>query len=180
MVRLLLASVVISALSLTVALASNRAVANDDIVFPANYSQFVLYATYNEAGNRPELLATGQLRELYASRATLEAAKAGGPLPDGTVLVRVRYDVARDAKGEPIQDAQGQMSKARLLGFGVMEKRARSPNSHPEGEWRYRGFTADRQPNHDGIQPEACFACHLTAKHRDFVFSYERLVSANK
>jgi hypothetical protein len=140
----------------------------------------VLYATYNEAGNRPELLATGQLRELYATQATLAAAKAGGPFPNGTVLVRVRWDVVRDANGEALQDAQGRMTKAKLLGFGVMEKRAGSANSHPEGDWRYRGFTADRRLNLDGIQPAACFACHRAAKEHDFVFSHERMVAASR
>ena len=72
-------------LSTTLALTTMPVTSDDDIAFPADYSQWVLYATYNEAGNRPELLATGQLRELYATRATLDAAKAGGPLPDGTV-----------------------------------------------------------------------------------------------
>jgi hypothetical protein len=160
-------------------LLTSRSVASgDDIAFPADYLQWVLYATYNEAGNRPELLATGQLRELYAKQATLDAAKSGRALPDGTVLVRVRFDVVRSATGEPIQDAQGRLSKAKLLGFGVMQKRAGARNAHPEGEWTYRGFTADGQPNDDGIQPAACFACHQAAMDRDFVFSYERMAAA--
>jgi hypothetical protein len=172
-----------SALASIVALAalvlSNASAASDDgIAFPANYRDWVLYATYNEAGNRPELLATGQLRELYATKATLDAAKTGGPLPDGTVLVRVRYDVVRGANGEPIQDAQGRMTKARLLGFGVMQKRQGAKNAHLEGEWVYRGFTADGKPNAKGIQPAACFECHRAAKQEDFVFSYDRMVKS--
>ena len=72
------------------------------------------------------------------------------------------------------------MTKAMLLGFGVMQKRSGVKSAHPEGEWRYRGFTADGQPNVDGIRPEACFACHRAVKERDFVFSYERMLVASR
>ena len=141
-------------------LAGSVHAAENKVGFPADHAQWVHYATYNEAGDRPELLATGQLRELYATQATLDAAKKGAPLPHGTVLVRVRYDVLRDATNNPLKDANGRMIKGRLLGFGIMEKRAGWGKDHPDGEWEYRGFTADRRPNIAGIQPAACYACH--------------------
>jgi len=152
-------------------------VASDDVLFPADFAEWVHYATYNEAGDRPELLATGQLRELYAKQATLDAVRAGKPLPYGTVLVRVRYDVVRDSTSKPIQDTNGRMIKSKLLGFGIMEKRAGGGKNHPDGEWEYRGFTADRQPNVQGIQPADCYSCHRSAQDLDYVFSHNQMKS---
>ncbi len=131
-----------------------RAEENERVAFPHGYEAGVHYATVNRGGIR---------EELFASRAAVEAAKQGLPLPEGTVVMLEDYR----------QD--------RLYRYVVMEKRAGWGNAYPEdirnGDWDYREFRADKTPNpaEDGTR---CLACHKSQAGNDFVFTYDRLRAA--
>src|ERR1700733_9849061 len=67
------------------------------VAFPASYSQGVVYMTQDRPDNK-------QVRDYYTSRAAIDAAKKGGPLPEGTVITIVQYAAQLDASGNPAKD----------------------------------------------------------------------------
>jgi hypothetical protein len=81
----------------------------EKIAFPAVYRSGVLYATLDRADIK-------QHRELYAPLEAVAAAKAGKPLPEGTVLALVQYKVSLDDEGDPVKDANGRFVKAEIAG----------------------------------------------------------------
>jgi hypothetical protein len=144
----------------------------DLVVFPDNHASGVMYSTLD----RPDLK---QYRELYASQAAVDAAKAGKPLPSGTVITMVQYAAKLDAQGNPEKDANGRFVKTNIVGYTVMEKRTGWGGEYPDnvrnGEWEYRAFKPDRTPN-AAANLTACFNCHKPLEPaKDFVFSYEKL-----
>lgn len=144
----------------------------DKIKFPEGYAQHVLYTTVDRADNK-------QYRELYSTPQAVAAAKAGQPLPMGTVLTLVQYKAKLDAGGNPEKDANGRFIKGDLIGFAVMEKQSGWGASIPEeirnGEWEYQSFKADKTVN-DKANLKGCLECHKKLEPRlDFVFTYDRI-----
>jgi len=146
----------------------------DLVKFPENYDKGVLYAIVDRADNK-------QYRELYAPAAAIEAAKAGKPLPDGTVLTLVQYNALLDAAGNPQKNAEGRFIKGVRIGYTAMEKRAgwgaEYPDTQRNGEWEYQAFAADRTVNAKA-NLTACFACHKPYDKQDYVFSYDQMKAA--
>ena len=140
----------------------------DKVVFPAAFKTGVLYAITDRHDIK-------QYRELYASPPAIAAAKAGQPLPPGTVLTVVQYKAQVDAQGHPLKDARGRFLKGELVGYTVMEKRAGWGAEYPEelrnGEWEYAAFNAAGALN-DKANYTACFQCHKPHDQQDFVISY--------
>lgn len=145
--RLLTAAIVVGSSTLAAADASK-------IAFPADYEAGVHYGTVNRGNVR---------EELYTSRAAIEAAKAGKPMPSGTVITLVDY---RDGA---------------LFRYVVMEKRTGWGTEYaPEkrnGEWEYQAFKADRSVN-TVENLDRCFSCHKSQDKADFVWSLDRMRSA--
>ncbi len=143
----------------------------DKIAFPANYKDGVLYTIADRHDVK-------QYRELYASRAAVEAAKAGKPLPHGTVLTLIQYKAQVDARGNPVKDATGRFVKGDLLAYTVMEKRQGWGTEYPDdlrnGEWEYALFAADGKLN-EKANYKGCFQCHKPHDAYDFVISYPAL-----
>lgn len=132
-----------------------RALASSELVqFPEGYKQGVHYATVKR-GNITE--------ELFTSRDAIEAAKAGRPLPSGTVIMMEDY-----RNGE-------------LYRYVVMEKRTGwGADYSPEkrnGEWEFQSFAPDRTVNRSESL-DRCFACHKGQASQDFVFTLPRMKSA--
>ena len=169
--------VVIATLAATTAMltiAGSVRAGGDKVAFPEAYGQGVLYSNLD----RPDIK---QYRELYTSRAAIDAAKKGQPLPSGTVLTLVQYAAKLDAQGNPEKDANGRFIKTNIVGYTVMEKRtgwgAEYPDSQRNGEWEYQAFRADKTPNTQA-NLQACFACHKPLDKQDFVQTYDRLKAA--
>ena len=160
--------------SLVVA-AAQAQLGRDKVAFPQDYAKGVLYTTVDRADIK-------QLRELYTSAAAIEAAKAGKPLPDGTVITLVQYSALLTAAGDPQKDANGRFIKGKLVAYAVMEKRAgwgaEYDATYRNGEWEYNAFMTDRQVN-AGANITACFACHKpVGDGPDYTFSYDRMKTA--
>jgi len=155
----------------TLTLAGAVRAGGDKVVFPENHAQGVLYTTVDRPDNK-------QFRELFASRAAIDAAKKGQPLPSSTVLTLVQYAAKLDAAGNPEKDANGRFIKTNVVGYTVMEKRtgwgAEYPDSQRNGEWEYQAFRADKTANPQA-NLTACFNCHKPLDKQDYVYSYERL-----
>jgi hypothetical protein len=166
----LLSAAALAAVSLTVAVRAG----GDLVQFPQDYAKGVLYATVE----RPDLK---QYRELYAPAEAVAAAKAGNPMPSGTVLTMLNYQALLTAAGEPQKDAKGRFIKGPLAGYVVMEKRqgwgAEYPDDVRNGEWEYQAFKADKTVN-DKANLKACFTCHKPLASQDFVFSFDKMKAA--
>jgi Cytochrome P460 len=158
-------------LSALLAMAASANAGGDLVQFPENYEKDVLYAIVDRPDNK-------QYRELYATAPAIEAAKAGRPLPDGTVLTLVQYNALLDSQGNPQKNAEGRFIKGTRIGYTVMEKRAGWGAEYPEakrnGEWEYQAFTLDKKVN-EKANLNACFTCHKPLDKQDFVFSYDRM-----
>jgi hypothetical protein len=143
----------------------------DKVAFPESYKDGVLYTTVDRADIK-------QYRELWATKAAVDAAKKGQPLPSGTVLTLVQYKAQLDAQGNPVKDANGRFVKGDIAGYAVMEKRAGWGTEYPEnvrnGEWEYQAFTAERKVN-DKANLTGCFTCHKPHADKDFVFSMAKI-----
>ncbi|MGH8675101.1 MAG: cytochrome P460 family protein [Burkholderiales bacterium] len=120
-----------------------------------------------------------QFRELYASKAAVDAVRKGQPIPSGTVLTLVQFKAKTDDKGVPVKGPDGRFVKdGGPLAFAVMEKRTGWGREYPaelrNGEWEYQAFTADKKPN-PKANLKACFECHKPHEKLDFVMSLARL-----
>lgn len=126
-------------------------VANDRVQFPGGYENGVHYATVNRGGIR---------EEIFTSPQAIAAAKAGQPLPDGTVIM--------------MEDHRG----GSLHRYVVMEKRAGWGDAYPQsvraGDWEFREFAPNRSPNL-GESGQRCMSCHQSQAGQDFVFTLDRM-----
>ena len=162
------------ALAAALAVASGIAHAGPEkISFPGDFHKWERYAD----GDRPDVK---QRRELYAKPEIVKAVREGKPIPHGTVLVLVAYNVQVDDKGVPVRDASGRFIKTNPIAVNVMEKRvgwgAEYDEAKRNGEWEYAAFTSEGKPNEKanaGIN--ACFACHRPHDKQDFVISLANL-----
>jgi plastocyanin len=163
------AAAVLTAITL---LATGGSAGPEKIAFPAGWEKFVLYNTVDRYDNK-------QYRELYASsQEAVDAAKAGKPLPHGTVLALIQYKAQVDAQGNPIKDAKGRFVKGDPVAITVMEKRAGWGTEYPDdlrnGEWEYAAFSFDGKLNTQANY-KACFQCHKPHEKLDFVISYSSI-----
>jgi hypothetical protein len=174
MIRICAAFASIAAAAMAITLQARAGA--DKITFPENFASGVLYATLDNADNK-------QVREFYTSQAAIDAAKAGQPLPSGTVITRLHYAAQLDAAGNPVKDANGRFIKANLINYTVMEKRAGWGSEYPDnvrnGDWEYQVFKADKTPN-TAANFSTCFNCHKPQDKQDYVFSYDRLKAPAK
>ncbi|MBL8511952.1 MAG: cytochrome P460 family protein [Betaproteobacteria bacterium] len=159
------------ALSLTALGTITAYAGGEKIAFPEGFEKGVMYGTVDRYDNK-------QYRELYASKAAVDAVKAGKPIPSGTVLTLVQYKAQLDDKGEPKKDANGKFMKGDLVAYTVMEKRAGWGAEYPaekrNGEWEYQSFKADKTVN-DKADLNTCFTCHKPFEKQDFVISLAKL-----
>jgi plastocyanin len=144
----------------------------DLVVYPEGFEKGVLYATIDRYDIK-------QHRELYASKAAVDAVRKGQPIPSGTVLTLVQFKAKVDDKGVPVKGPDGRFVKdGGPLAYTVMEKRAGWGAEYPaewrNGEWEYQAFTADKKAN-PKANLKACFECHKPHEKMDFVMSLARL-----
>jgi len=121
-------------------------IAKSQVVFPESYREsFVRYLTQNEVAR--SVAATSQVRYYYANPAAVAAAKAGKPLPDGSMLL-VEVHAAR-------------------LGDELPEM-LRNEN------WNYAIFSSDRQRRR-GVNQAECLACHKPLDRASYTFTLKQL-----
>lgn len=167
--------VVIAAAGIAVAAAVEVKAGGEKIVFPEDYAKGVVYMTIDRAQNK-------QTTDYYVSREAIDAAKAGTPLPSGTVITAVAYAAQLDAEGNPVKDAKGTFVKSNAIeGYRTMAKRAGWGSEYPEnirnGEWEYQVFRADKSVN-PAANLAACFECHKPQASQDYVFTYDKIRAA--
>jgi cytochrome c553 len=126
--------------------------AKTGVTFPEGYKEsFTKYHTIN-------VPATKQVRYYYANKAAVAAAKAGKPLPDGSVLFVEVYAAKLDGD-KPVTGGDGFFVADKLLLYTAMARDAGWGKDIPEmlrndDNWNYAIFTADKQHRPDVNQAE--------------------------
>jgi plastocyanin len=142
---------------------------SDKVAFPANFKSSVLYNVIDRDDQK-------EVHEQYTSREAIAAAKAGKPLPEGTVITSANYKAMLDLQGNPIRDAKGNFVAGELDRVVVMQKRLGSGAAYPEnlrnGDWEFAAFSADGKVNTQAPPTEACMACHKPHERLDYVKTY--------
>jgi len=152
-------------------------IAKTSAAMPADHR--ATFKRYHVA-NFPELK---QVRHYFANAMAVEAARAGKPLPNGSMLVTEVYSVKLDDRLELARDGAGLFVPNQLLFYSVMAREAGWGKDLPEilrnDDWNYAAFTASRQPR-PGINHAECLACHKSMEKADFAFTLKELGEAAK
>ncbi|MGA8974683.1 MAG: cytochrome P460 family protein [Pseudolabrys sp.] len=150
-------------------------VANTRVTFPEGYKDsFTKYHTIN-------FPVTKQVRYYYANSAAVAAAKAGKPLPDGSVLFAEVYAAKLDADNEPITGGDGFYVADKLLLYTAMAREEGWGKDIPEKlrneNWNYAIFTTDKQ-HRPGVNQAECLACHKPLDSVSYTFTLKQLAEA--
>ena len=150
-------------------------VAKTGVTFPEGYKDtFTKYHTIN-------FPATRQVRYYYANKAAVAAAKAGKPLPDGSVLFAEVYAAKLDAGNKPVMGGDGFYVADKLVVYTAMAREAGWGKDIPEmlrnENWNYAIFTADKQ-HRSGVNQAECLACHKPLDNVSYTFTLKQLAAA--
>jgi len=149
-------------------------VAKTNVTFPEGYKDtFTKYYTMN-------FPATKQVRYYYANKAAMAAAKAGKPLPDGSVLFAEVYAAKLDADGKPVTGGDGFYVADKPLLYTAMARDAGWGNDIPQmlrnENWNYAIFTLDKKPR--PVNQAECLACHKPLDKVSYTFTLKELAAA--
>ncbi|MGP1680257.1 MAG: cytochrome P460 family protein [Burkholderiales bacterium] len=150
-------------------------VARTHVGFPEGYKEtFTKYHTIN-------FPATRQVRYYYANKAAVAAARAGQPLPDGSVLFAEVYAAKLGGDGKPAAGSDGFYAADKLLFYTAMAREAGWGKDIPEmlrnRDWNYAVFTADKQ-HRPGVNQAQCLACHKPLDNVSYTFTLKQLAEA--
>jgi len=148
--------------------------AKTGVTFPEGYKEsFTKYHTVN-------VPATKQVRYYYANKAAVAAAKAGKPLPDGSVLFVEVYAAKLDGD-KPVTGGDGFFVADKLLLYTAMAREVGWGKDIPEmlrnDNWNYAIFTADKQ-HRPGVNQAECLACHKPLNNDSYTFTLKQLAEA--
>jgi cytochrome c553 len=139
--------------------------------FPSGYIEY----------QRQEDAAGKRLSVKYANAPAAAAARAGTPLPDGSVILVVGYAAELDAAGKSVLDANGRMKLGKLLSFSGMESRSGWGRDIPallrNGNWLHGLWTGEGASRLADAQP-TCLACHKPKAADSYVFTLGELQRA--
>jgi len=169
--RALIASACALAATGAVALAQPRSYTPGpaNIELPADWqSRFIRYAVVDNAERR-------LVRNIFINPEAFAEARAGQPLPYGTILLLADQRARSGPDGQLLRDMNGRLiPEPAWLSINAQEKeRGWGEGYGPEkrnGEWEYARFNADGSRNNAPV--EACFTCHLQNRaQQDFAFT---------
>jgi len=146
--------------------------AKTGVAFPENYKDtFTKYHTIN-------FPATKQVRYYYANPAAVAAARAGKPLPDGSMLLVEAHSAKLDADKKPLTGSDGYFVAEKLLFYTAMARNAGWGQDIPEmlrnENWNYASFSTDRK-HRPGVNQAACLACHKPLDNVSYTFTLKQL-----
>lgn len=150
-------------------------VAKSHVTFPEGYKEsFVKYHTIS-------FPATKQVRYYYANKTAAAAAKAGKPLPDGSVLFAEVYAARIGADGKPVVGGDGFFVPEKLVAYTAMAREAGWGNDIPEmlrnENWNYAVFTTGKQQR-PGVNQAECLGCHKPLDKVSYTFTLKQLAEA--
>ncbi|MEX2518446.1 MAG: cytochrome P460 family protein [Paracoccaceae bacterium] len=142
---------------------------------PADYRRSLeLYLTADRVGS-------DQVISMFANDVVRDAARAGEPLPDGSILVGEIYSPKLDADGDPIESQIGRRVPGEFVAIVMMERRAEWADQYPDdlkvGGWEFEVFSpAGENLNRDTT---ACRECHQPLDQTEFTWSFDHIGGAN-
>lgn len=150
-------------------------VAKTHVTFPEGYKEsFTKYHTIS-------FPATRQVRYYYANKAAVAAAKAGKPLPDGSVLFAEVYSAKLDADKKPVAGRDGNFVAEKLILYTAMARDTGWGKDIPEmlrnENWNYAIFTTDKQ-HRPGVNQAECLGCHKPLDKVSYTFTLKQLAGA--
>jgi cytochrome c553 len=144
------------------------------VSMPASLAGFTHYMTFNEQARK-------ELRKVYANRVAIEAAKAGQPLPDGSVIVVEAFKAMTGTDGTPTVGADGLYVAGERAGYTAMERQAGWGADFAElirnDNWHYGVFAPDGSPR-PNVNQASCLACHKPLAKDSYLFSMKELRAA--
>ncbi len=156
--------------------AANAWAGPEKVTYPAGFDKGVLYGSVDRYD-------TKQYRELYTSKAVVDAVKAGKPIPSGATITMAIYKAKVDDKGAPVKDAKGRFQKGDAVAHMVMTKGAGWGAEYAadkrNGVWEYQAFSPEGKVN-DKANLNTCFACHKPHEGQDYVISLARFRPAKE
>jgi plastocyanin len=168
---LALGAIAAAAAAFTVASQTSVPGGPNKLAFPHDWDKGVMYATVDRYD-------TKQYREFYSSAEAVAAARAGKPLPDGTIITLAAYMAKLDAAGNPVKDANGRFIKDKLVAVNSMQKKAGWGQDIPadirNGDWIYQSFSPDGKVN-EKANLTACYQCHLPFAKDDYLTNLAKL-----
>jgi hypothetical protein len=149
--------------------------AKSHVGFPENYkASFTKYHTIN-------FPATKQVRYYYANPAAVQAAKAGKPMPDGSVLFAEVHAAKLGADKNPVTGPDGFYVAEKLMFYTAMASGEGWGKDVPEmlrnGNWNYAVFTLDKQQR-PGVNQAECFGCHKPLDSASYVFTLKQIAES--
>lgn len=148
------------------------AIRKSHMTFPKDFPKG--FTQYLSANNTEKKIVS----KTYVNAVGLAAARAGKPLPDGSMIVVVNSSAKMDASGNPVADKDGSWMPDKIQGYTGMEARANWGKDIPEllrnQNWNYGVFTADKAPRAEVAQT-ICLACHKPKASDSFLFSWKEL-----
>ena len=135
------------------------------MTMPANFpTGFTAYQTQREEGT---------ITKRFANSIAWKAAKTNQPLPSGSILLQVSYEVEKDSAGKEVAGA--------VQSYSAMESRAGWGRTIPlllrNGDWDYALFSADGT-RRDQLNQAPCLACHKPQEANSYVFTLDVLRKA--
>lgn len=114
----------------------------------------------------------------YANALALDAARAGRPLPLGSLLFTGEYAAALDATGKPLKDLHGRWAAASLQSVSGMQAEKGWGEGVPSllrnADWHYGLWSATGQSRLAGNHAR-CLACHKPLSAQSHVFTLPAL-----
>lgn len=154
-------------------LMAGAAYAEDErIPFPADYkTAFTNYLSLDRVQNDDQII------RLFANDAVMDAASAGKPLPNGSILVGEIYAARKDEHGNVMTSSLGRRIRDKLSAIAVMEKRdgwgAGFSDALRNGDWDFAIFSPEGERLDKDLN--ACRQCHAPLVDKQHVFSIEHL-----
>ena len=149
-------------------------VAKTSVTFPEGYKNRSR-STTRSTSPRPSRCAT------TTPTAAVAAAKAGKPLPDGSVLFAEVYAAKLDADNKPVTGGDGFYVADKLLLYTAMASGEGWGKDIPEmlrnDNWNYAIFTTDKQ-HRPGVNQAECLACHKPLDNVSYTFTLKQLAEA--
>jgi hypothetical protein len=142
--------------------AADAAATGSIITIPAGFRDWKVISVAHEAGNNNDL------RVILGNEAAVRAYREGKvPFPDGAIIARLAWSyVASEENNKVFGREQSFIAGPPInVQFSVKDSKKYAST----GGWGFAQFK-DGLPASEAIH-NTCFACHVPAKDRDFVFT---------
>lgn len=150
-------------------------IARTRVSFPEGYDKsFTRYFVKN-------FPMTNQVRYYFANPVAVAAAKAGKPLPDGSVLFAEVHAAKLDGDKKPVVGSDGYYVADKLMFYTAMARDTgwgkEIPDMLRNDEWNYAVFTTEKKAR-PGVNQAECLACHKPLDAVSYTFTLKELAGA--